>query len=451
MNINHQLTAKSEHCINLKPMAGEPVNDKRGQSTYCRQFTDHNGSISHKLRFQIRKVYLNTIDGSALKDFGERYSFTPQEKRDGRNFGTNPPNFDTNLLNGFIGGGFFLTLKEIDEVDKKISSLEYVIRTLKSNLSAITALTTQEIISQATTYGVGYVTHYFFEPVDLPKNGDLVVYPNTVDSSHRTHCGIFRESKPNWNSPNGGTVESKWLCESSRYVFQHDIFFVHPEYGNIVNFFRIKKDKVIVESLVIHPHKNAFPSHRPHLITNERYNVCENGSLKYNATERNEERRESINNLCRTYLTKKLPEIEYLEYINYTGGYHGICYDYAFERIFLLHDPIDIPNAESHGVQILESYFTLTTHPQKGDLVVYYESNAIVHWAIYLENETVESKWGEDDVYRHHLFDVPPEYGDTIKCFRLNDGLQVVDVVIDLKARKLEMIKNSITKLHPKQ
>ncbi|MBY0529543.1 MAG: hypothetical protein K2P51_05060 [Rhabdochlamydiaceae bacterium] len=399
-------------------MAGNQVSKGNG-STYYREYKAFGGT--DELRQKIFVEMQSSIKGKGIKKIGDHYSFTPYRLRDGRNIGTLPTTWQ--------GGGFFLTLKKLSEEDKRMSSLEYITRTLGPQLESISDLTVEELVKQFHAYGQYYLLEYFFEPIDLPQEGDLVIYQGTEDS--RPHYGIFRESRRNWNSPCGGTVESKWEWWSSPYVFQHDVFFVPPTYGNVAKFYRVKSEKVDIDTLAIKPHPmNDYVPSVPSLNSNTIYNVEEDGSLTFNRTKMNVERRKIIDEYTGIILNRKLPEIKHLSYIKF----FGVCHQYAFGRALSTY-PIcpDMPEHKIYGGEILKKYFTVTTSPQKGDLVVYYDSISIKHWGIYLGDDRVESKWGLGSVYRHHLIDAPSEYSDTIRCFRLKDGLTVKSLTANLK------------------
>jgi hypothetical protein len=259
-----------------------------------------------------------------------------------------------------------------------------------------------------------------------------------MNSRSCSYYGIFRESERNWNSPSGGTVESKWGWRQSRYVFQHDIFFVPPNYGKVANFYRVKSEKVNVDTLAMKPHPD-HPVIESLLSSNLIYTIELDNSLTFNMTKENVERRKIIDE-CRSHiLTRKLPEIQDLSHIEF----YGFCYHYAFGRVLSTYSICtDMPTPEIYGEKILEKYFTVTIEPQKGDLVVYYHLGSIMHWAIFLGNNMVESKWGSGSVYRHSLFDAPNNYGNTAKCFRLNDGLTIKSLAENLKLDNESMFKS---------
>ena len=109
----------------LGTMGGKQVylksNEKDGQETYSRSFIPFGPA---DLRVAISKV-TKVNDGFQFKTIGESYSFTPWRLRDGRPFGSNPTSMQ--------GGGFFLTLKELDGKDASLFSFQYTLNILGKN------------------------------------------------------------------------------------------------------------------------------------------------------------------------------------------------------------------------------------------------------------------------------------------------------------------------------
>ncbi|MBS0289070.1 MAG: hypothetical protein JSS07_03400 [Proteobacteria bacterium] len=198
---------------------------------------------------------------------GEEYSFTPIHLRDGRNFGFR----DTSMQ----GGGYFLKLKKLDQSNKDINCFAYALSTFGEKLEVISG-EKMEVIMNSVGQKIDHIVQKYFEPVDdEPNDGDLVIYNSTKEiklpqggksiySNETTHAGIYRKTKPNWNSPCGGSVESKWGWLANPYVFGHDIFFTPYFYGNRAEFYRIKSIECEKQSLlskieevkVIHPNTN---------------------------------------------------------------------------------------------------------------------------------------------------------------------------------------------------
>ena len=120
-----------------------------------------------------------------------------------------------------------------------------------------------------------------------------------------------------------------------------------------------------------------------------------------------------------TYMRVISPKIQCLDYIHSSS----VCYSYALGQVFKTYkEPhIRLTEVNTGNIHILHHCFTVTTQPQKGDLVVYYDSSGFpVHWGIYISGDVIESKWGSSAVFRHPPFYVGNNYGHFIKCFRLN-------------------------------
>lgn len=381
----------------LGTMAGKQIARGAGCPTYTRKYEVFGGSDER--RKQISDRCWSREDTALL---GEHYSFTPLHIRkaykETRDFGWTPhPSFQ--------GGGFFLNLGKTDD-----DAISYVIKKLGDSLKKSSGLDQQEIVQRITAYGVKYFLHHFCDSVDVPEEGDIVVYSNMEVPK----LGVFRESKPNWNSPQGGTVESVW----HRCAYQHDIFFVPSTYGNIAAFYRLKK-AVKLEDLRIQPHD---PKKTCSIPPSPLYRLEKDGSLSFQRTTSNMARRKIVDTHSGDVLSRRIPEIQYLSYIQF--GW--VCYAYAFSQLLGVHSlDVTIPYGwfEVGGEKILDAYFTQTEQPQQGDLVVYFNSDSIKHWGVYLSKGLVESKWGRGGVYQHHFFDAPSEYGDVVRCYRLKDGL----------------------------
>lgn len=383
----------------LATMAGSEVFDK----TYCRVYQ---GSVdTDKLREHFFKCIKGMRFGpyhDKVKQFGERYHLCLYNCK-----GKKPTDPKER--------GFFLTLEKLGKRQKVLSSsLSYALRALKPQLEALSGLKIQEIQEQCIAYGTVYLLHCFFNPVHVPKDGDLVVYPQIEHT--KSQYGLFIKNVSIPGFLGGGTVKSKWSWFSHQYVFQHDVFFIPTSCGNVAQFYRIKKiNNRCLDTLIIQPHQ--WDHSEPVLRSNKSFTIQMDGILRFKYTEKNIARRKIIDdNDFGQLLSYKIPEIECLPYIAFSGR----CHEYAFERI--LPTCGETLYAESFSSTILAQYFSVTGKPKKGDLVVYFNIG-IVHWGIYLGNGRVESKWGAAYVYRHPFFDVPSSYGDTIRCYRLNEGL----------------------------
>ena len=102
----------------------------------------------------------------------------------------------------------------------------------------------------------------------------------------------------------------------------------------------------------------------------------------------------------------------------------GVCYDYALKQTTGYFDP----RIKCYGRNVLpdpEKFFEQTLHPQKNDLVIYTTSESIratPHFAIFINKNTFESKWGtHTEIMQHKPFDVPDYYGNAISFWTLKE------------------------------
>jgi hypothetical protein len=68
-----------------------------------------------------------------------------------------------------------------------------------------------------------------------------------------------------------------------------------------------------------------------------------------------------------------------------------------------------------------------------GDVVLYFEKKAITHAAAISEQQTYCSKWGGDDVHQHGLWEVPSQYGNRVRYYRVPDASSILACLPDLK------------------
>jgi hypothetical protein len=220
------------------------------ESTYARIYKSCGFSDDN------RYTLSNAANGLAYKKLGEHYSVISDEQKldynEHRPFG--PRNIkDIDDLGYTRGGGFFLTVKDLAvEGERDINCFGYALSTFGEKLVALSGKSSEELIKSAkNNHGMrAIVSDYFTCIAEFPKDGDLAIYQTTkcikspgfftIAPGDITHAGIFRNSKPNWNSPSGGTIESKWGWLSNPYVFQHDVFFTPEFYGDLVTFYRPK-------------------------------------------------------------------------------------------------------------------------------------------------------------------------------------------------------------------
>lgn len=308
----------------------------------------------------------------------------------------------------------FFKILETSNDDRRahLSSHQYALERMGNPLEEICGLPIKKIQHQCKRYGIDYFVNRFFDGVEQPEEGDLVVY---YVQGKPFHSGIFQSNKP--NEKRIGTVESKWDQGDfpTPFAFLHDIFFLPPHCGNIAKFYRLKK--AANPSPALPKHNEA---HGPmHILTADK-------TFRYIANEANDK----IRAILRKYpfeplrVIAELPQIACLDEI----AFSGTCHTYALDKIFgpeMDKLPMDITDADLFGKEdskLLQKYFTPTVHPQAGDLAVYSNSSDSkhVHFGVYIADDLIESKWGMREVYRHPPFYTDKNYGDTLTYYRLN-------------------------------
>lgn len=205
--------------------------------TYARVYESFGGSDD--LRKKISTIGNNEY-GLGYKKIGEDYSYTPF--CGGMPFSSRPTSMQ--------GGGFFFTVKTCDGEERFLNCFAYALGTFGYKLGQLAKKDMTEI-QKSVSQTIDHIVSRYFTNVIEPEDGDLAVYsvapgrrlhtPRGIEVSGTTHAGVYRKSKPNWNSPSGGSIESKWGWLSNPYVFQHDVFFTPDFYGDQVKFYRIKK------------------------------------------------------------------------------------------------------------------------------------------------------------------------------------------------------------------
>lgn len=257
---------------------------------------------------------------------------------------------------------------------------------------------------------IGYFVHEFFGPVDMPRDGDLVLYEGGEEGiADILGAGIYRSGI---SFPYGGVVQSVVRMGNSAAVFEHDIFFIYLPFRKnyYAKFYRIK------DICPYYPIVELWKAEKDNL--KKMYTVDDDGAYHFNNTEENRTLRNKISATSVKKLSKKFPEIMQLGHIQAMG----VCMDYAMKNV-LKDSTAILPDVGSGRLnKILDEEFIIQREPEVGDLVVYYgNSSEPVHYGIYYTEEIVESKWGQADVYRHPTFYVGNKYGDTVKFYKVKE------------------------------
>ncbi len=389
-NVEQKQTAK---CYEM--MGGKPTLEswgKSGEKTYGRSYEEPDFNINVKNLSQARTQLNN--NGRQCKEYGEYYN-RPFEER---------PRYN------FVGGGFFLTLKTLEEKQASLSSCQYALSVFGEQQGSLAGIPLKVIQHQWETYGTYFIVNHYFECTREPKDGDLVVYPNGTGDGY-IHSGIYRKSEPHWNSPDGGTVESKWSnIGDNLYIFQHDVFFVPPSYGKLALFYSLKKQ--LAASFVI-------LSDFPHIPTSV-YEIQKDGYFAFCRTEVNSYTRRNIDH---NQYKISLGQFSGIKVLSEKEDYSTICSSYALNKILTNYKETTFSSLSGlPDNNLIETSFKITTEPKKGDLVCYYHRESLtkaVHFGIYCSDGLVESKWGIGSVYEHPPFHVMNMYGDYIRYYTL--------------------------------
>ena len=350
---------------------------------------------------------------------GSQYNYTPS-------CFPNPCGSCGHKSKNWSGGGFFRLNKTFPVEDIPEESGEYVVRVLHESLTQNTGKTVPEILDLLHGYGISYLLYHYFDPVKAPEEGDTVIYT----SPFRTvaHMGIFRRSRPNWDSPYGGTIESYWPAWSARapnpHVFQHDTFFIPPILGIQAFFYRLRQSprKEAICSALSLSNGPMIPEHLDKVWAHHAFPTWqepENIWILPSHFAVHMSRAKNIDHFIAEDLEKKNPSITYLSHLRT----FGVCYHHA---MCLLCDtpllPVYLTRLPYHFASFLDMFTDVVRTPLRGDLVTYFALQNIehsLHYGIYLGEGMVESKWGEGGLYHHPIFFVPHIYGDGVQFRRV--------------------------------
>lgn len=354
--------------------------------------------------FQNGTTYARILDSSVP------LAFTVQKLREKISSGGFNPDYYQEIGSEYAcggrtlpGGGYFVSKKIFHERRCLLTSFEYAIENIGQALAELANTPLPDLMAQSQAYGINYFLHRYFQSAEKPEEGDLVVY---YDQNYKpTQAGVFRNTTPNWNSPRGGTIESKW-SQPNPYAFIHDVFFVPEFFGSRACFYRLKKPGTVIHS--------PRPL-RPIEITEE---LQPDGSFK---AINDREIRQIINSYCGKDLEQKVPQIRYLHDISF----FGVCFHYALGKVLKTYS---MPNIEGthewdlltiNEPKFLKAYFLKTSSPKPGDLAVYSKDDKRTHYGVYIGDNLIESKWGLDGVYQHPPFFVDTSTGDTLTYYRM--------------------------------
>lgn len=300
----------------------------------------------------------------------------------------------------YSGGGYFQTLEELSQIEAYLGADSYALKFFGKKLEELSGKKLSRLQDKCTQLGIDSILLPYFKPVNVPRDGDLVVYRG----GELPHAGVYRTSKPNWHSPEGGTVTSKW---SRGHTSQTDVFFISSDVGDVAQFFRIRDEAV------------SSPLPIPTLSGPLNYRTNKEGALIYLGTSENDELRTMLGKMKVSFIPAKVPSICHLEHLNV---FRGNCAKYAMVRALeVLEKDVTLPCHEPSSTELfIKKHFVLTETPSKGDVAVYSRGTFPVHFGIYLSKDYIESNWGGAGTLRHPPFHVPHIYGDKIEYYKLN-------------------------------
>jgi len=156
------------------------------------------------------------------------------------------------LATGKNEGVFWGERRLVEEVDQDLNPFAYALGLFGKELSELCGLDVDVIKQYVDETNIDEFIESYFECVETPQEGDLVVYESSEDPTHqKTHAGVFH-TRNSRSGEKAGSVESKWGgIGRNAEVFQHHVFYVPEEYGNVAKFYRLRKDKPTLKHRVL--------------------------------------------------------------------------------------------------------------------------------------------------------------------------------------------------------
>jgi hypothetical protein len=143
-----------------------------------------------------------------------------------------------------------------------------------------------------------------------------------------------------------------------------------------------------------------------------------------------------------TVISYKYPHsIEWLESPQPINQY--TCIVHALD--FIGYKPYENIAARFHDVYVGPEFlhfllemgiFEEIKNPKKGNLAFYSDNGKIKHAGVYVDEDTIESKWGQGNLWRHKPFEVPSSYGDHVNCYLQLPKEEVIEYFLDFAETK---------------
>ena len=306
---------------------------------------------------------------------------------------------DAEFLKDCIKNGAPLTSITLDKEQAQFNDQEYVFYQLKENFDQLN-ISVKYICRESELYKFMYILHKYFDSITwqhdinkILKDKDLAVY-FCKDNELYPKVGIYHS----------GMIQSKWHWQDN-VAHKHAPFFVPKNFGDEIKFYRIKNE--LNEKLSWTPlYKNLISEVNWHL---DNHMLIPNDDKTVTMRKIIDQTQEhNLHNIEGIYSTHKT--------------YIGICHNYAHDVLKFINPTISCDFSIYITDPEMKAYFTQENVPKKGDLVRYYKDAYDIntlHSAIYIDNGYVESKWGLEGVFFHHLFRVGVKYGNYVKFWRL--------------------------------
>lgn len=275
----------------------------------------------------------------------------------------------------------------------------YALRFFKERLESLSNKPVFYLQNLCNRLGINAILHSYFDPVETPQDGDLVVFSQGM----LQRAEIYRDNDQKVSKYSKYDVDPlKW--------FPHPVYrsasFFKSSTGEIAQIFRLRDE---ARSLPTLPHLPGF---------------CEfndEGSLVYQKNSENDASRKIYDT---TYHTgSHIEENVGIHVLSHFDGIYAKCAHYAMTIALAgREEQITVSWEPTETMEFIRTHFTQTKTPVAGDVAVYFMDGVPVHFGIYVSADCIESKWGLSSVIRHAPFLVPHPYGDTINFYRLQES-----------------------------
>lgn len=310
-------------------------------------------------------------------------------------------------------GGVFQILEDLTLTDEEVNSMdgacEYAIGKFGKRLEDLSGMPMAKIKRMTLGWGINYFVDRYFDTVEKPENGDLIVY----SGGEYPYAGICRVGE------DGSLLVENWAkMYKNNSVFLNPPFFAPKFIGKKAQVFRLKTQV------------DAQPEIPGALLLGT---FREDGTFVFDGNATTKALRKKITESKSVQETCQIPELHCVTNIKQIDN----AYDFAMGVIFGTYDrPDHIPYYDLDREQLFamfENDFDITKTPEKGDLVLYYaadpdqvKSLKPSHYGVYQGNNLVLSKFRNCAVFVHPAWLVDT-YADTdfIRYLRMIEAPEV--------------------------